>query len=78
MELKLIRDKGSQAMTGRMFADRIIPPPFPTLPTPSTQSPRAIASGYHGNKLFPSQPLSSGLTCHTSKRTRFLSVQAYA
>ena len=39
-----------------MFADRTILPPFPTLPAPSTLSPWAIASGCHGNKIFPSQP----------------------
>lgn len=53
MELKLTRNKACQAMMGRMFADRTIPPPFPTLPAPSTQSPRAIANGCHGNNLFP-------------------------
>lgn len=59
-----------------MFADRTILPPFPTLPAPSTLSPWAIASGCHGNKIFPSQPLSSGPSCHTSKHTHFLSIQA--
>ena len=78
MELKLTRDKASQEILGGVFADRTIPPPFPTPYSP--QAPKAlgpspvVAEAPSSPPSMAHQPLPSSPYC----QTHFLSSRHYA